>query len=156
MSVDCGFVSEEEQKHMLQLTASTQCDQTWISKTGSIIPLGTIADHIRIDDSKPIYFPGTYDNMNQGGEKWGMVPPYSDQYFFIHMAYNYVKNTGESKILFQEVNGIKLINRLELAYNVPPVQQGGVLVHTSDNFRGVDFGFRDVIYMTGDLYAVSF
>jgi hypothetical protein len=155
MSVNCGLVSKEEQKHMLQLTASAQCDQTWISKAGSIIPLGAIADHIRIDDSKPIYFPGTYDYLNQGGEKWGMVPPYSDQYFFIHMAYHYVKTVSDSQILFQEINGIKLIDRLEMAFEVPPVQQGGVLVYTTENFRGVDFGFRDVIYMTGDLCMPS-
>lgn len=155
MSVDCGFVSKEEQKHMLQLTAATQCDQTWISKAGSIIPLGAVADHIRIDDGKPIYFPGTYDYLNQGGKKWGQVPPYSDQYLFVHMAYYYVKTASDSMILFQEINGTKLIDRLEMAYGVPPVQQGGVIIHTTENFRGVDFGFRDVIYMTGDLCLPS-
>ena len=71
MSLECGFVSGAEQKHMLQLTASTQCDRTWITNSGSIIPAGAIADHIRIDDGKPIYFPGTYNYSNQGGKTWG-------------------------------------------------------------------------------------
>ncbi len=155
MSLGCGFISKEEQKHMLQLTASTQCDQTWISKAGSMIPLGAVADHIRIDDSKPIFFPGTYDYGNQGGEKWGMMPPYSDQYMFIHMVYHYVKIASDSQILLQEINGIKLIDRLEMAFEVPPTRQGGVLVYTTDNFRGVDFGFRDVITITGDLCLPS-
>ena len=31
MSIETGFVSTEEQKQMLLLTAATQCDQTWIS-----------------------------------------------------------------------------------------------------------------------------
>ena len=60
MSLECGFVTKDEQKHMLQLTASTQCDQTWITKAGSMIPMGAVADHIRIDDGKPIFYPGTY------------------------------------------------------------------------------------------------
>ena len=55
MSLESGLVKPQEQKHMLLLTASTQCDQTWITKGGSMIPYGAIADHIRIDDSLPIF-----------------------------------------------------------------------------------------------------
>jgi hypothetical protein len=151
MSLESGFVTEMEQKHMLLLAASKQCDQTWITNSRSMVPVGAVADHIRIDDSNPIYFPGTYNYLNQGGKTWGMFPPYCDQYFFIHMAYFYVKNTSDKNILLKEVNGIKLIDRLEMAFKVPPVQQDGVLVFTADEFRGVDFGFRDVIYITGNL-----
>jgi len=151
MSLESGFVTKEEQKHMLLLTASKQCDQTWITKAGSMVPLGAIADHIRIDDGKPIFFPGTYNYSRQGGKTWGMVPPYGDQYFFIHMAHFYVKTISKSDFLLNEINGIRLIDRLEMAYKVPPTQQGDVLVYTTDNFRGVDFGFRDVINITGNL-----
>lgn len=151
MSVETGFVTKEEQKQLLLLTAITQCDQTWISSAGSMVPAGAIADHIRIDDSKPIFFPGTYDYPGQGGKTWGMVPPYCDQYYFIHMAYYYVTTTSFSQFLLQEINGIKLIDRLEMAYRVPPTRQGGVMIYTTDDFRGIDFGFRDVITITGDL-----
>jgi len=151
MSLECGFITNVEQKHMLELTASKQCDQTWITKTGSMIPLGAIADHIRIDDSKPIFFPGTYNYNTQGGKTWGMFPPYCDQYFFIHMAYYYVKGISSTNFLLDEINGVSLINRLEMAYKVPPTQQDGVLVYTTDEFRGSDSGFRDAIYITGNL-----
>jgi len=151
MSLECGFITKDEQKHMLQLTASRQCDQTWITNTGSMIPLGAIADHIRIDDSKPIFFPGTYDYNSQGGKTFGMVPPYCDQFFFIDMAYYYMKSTSSAKFLLNEINGVRLIDRLEMAYKVPPTRQDGVLVYTTDDFRGVDFGFRDAIYITGEL-----
>jgi len=73
MSLECGFVKVEEQKHMLLLTASTQCDRTWITRTGSLVPSGSIADHIRIDDGLPVYFPGTLNYETQGGKKWGML-----------------------------------------------------------------------------------
>lgn len=61
MSLETGLVSEKEQRHMLLLTASTQCDQSRMTKGGSLIPFGAVADHIRIADGKPIYFPDTYD-----------------------------------------------------------------------------------------------
>ena len=61
MSLESGFISNEEQKHMLLLTASTQCDQPWITEGGSMVPYGAIADHIRIDDGLPVYFPGTLE-----------------------------------------------------------------------------------------------
>ncbi|MEO8765733.1 MAG: hypothetical protein ABI416_15640, partial [Ginsengibacter sp.] len=61
MSLESGFINKKDQKDMLLLTASTQCDQSWITRGGSLVPLGAIADHIRVDNSLPIYFPGTYD-----------------------------------------------------------------------------------------------
>ncbi len=151
MSIETGFVSIEEQKKMLLLTAATQCDQTWISSSGSMIPAGAIADHIRIDDSKPIFFPGTYDYSSQGGKTWGMTPPYCDQYYFIHMAYQYIVGSNSPHFLLKDINGIRLIDRLEMAFRVPPTKLGGVLVNTTDDFRGIDFGFRDVINITGEL-----
>jgi hypothetical protein len=151
MSLECGFITSEEQRHMLHLTAATQCDQTWISRSGAMIPPGAIADHIRIDDGKPVYFPGTYDPVDQGGKNWGMMPPYCDQFYFIHMAFYYVTTTRSVNILFEDINGLQLIDRLEMAYRVPPTRQGGVLVYTTDDFRGVDFGFRDAEQITGDL-----
>jgi len=32
------------------MTASTQCDQSWINQGGSMVPYGAIADHLLIDD----------------------------------------------------------------------------------------------------------
>jgi len=155
MSLNCGFITKDEQRHILQLAAATQCDQTWITKSGSMVPAGAIADHIRIDDSKPIFFPGTYDFINQGSKTWGLFPPYSDQFFFIYMAYHFMKTTSSVKFLLDEINGVRLIDRLEMAYKVPPTMQNGVMVYTTDNFRGVDFGFRDAIYITGNLCLPS-
>lgn len=155
MSLECGFIKEEEQRHMLTLTASTQCDGTWITNTGGLVPAGAIADHIRIDDSRPVYYPGTYDFVQQGEKTWGIVPPYCDNYFFIHMAYYYLKTTSLPGFLLNEINGKRLIDRLESAYQVPPVHQGKDLVYTNDNFRGVDFGFRDAVYITGELCMAS-
>jgi len=155
MSLECGFINNDEQKHMLLLTASTQCDQSWITPAGSMVPYGAIADHIRIDDSMPIYFPGTYSYSDQGNKTFGMFPPYDDQYYFIHMAYNYISATSDYKILQQEINSVTLIDRLKSAYNVPPSRSDNQIVYTTDDYRGVDFGFRDAIVITGDLCFTS-
>ena len=112
MCLETGFITAAEQKHMLLLTASAQCDQAWITKGGSMVPFGSIPDHIRIDNSLPIYFPGTYDYNDQGNKEYGMMPPYCDQFYFIHMAKYYVSSTSDAAILSVEVNGMKLIDRL--------------------------------------------
>lgn len=155
MSIETGYVSEKEQKHMLDLTASTQSDSLIRTKWGTSIPKGSIADHIRIDDGKPIYFPGTYSFENQGEKKWGMQPPFCDQFFFIQMAYLYVKSFSKTSELSKKINGVKLINRLEQAYQMPPSHPQSKLVHVDDSNRGVDFGFRDAIYITGKLCYAS-
>ncbi|WP_040415349.1 hypothetical protein [Cyclobacterium qasimii] len=155
MSLETGLISLEEQKHMLLLTAQTQANQTWITSGGSMIPVGAIADHIRIDDGLPIYFPGTYSFTDQGTEKWGSLPPYGDQFMFVHMAYIYVKANGGMSILSEEINGLNLIERLTLAFHVPPSGLENQLVIASEKFRGVDFGFRDAIEFTGELLYPS-
>lgn len=155
LSLDCGLIPEDKQLHMLTLTAQTQCMQTWITKNGSLIPFGAIADHVRIDDALPIYFPGTYNFEEQGSEIWGKTPPYTDQYCFIHMAYIYVKRSGKKNILNETIDGYKLIDRLEWAFKVPPAHKNNQIVYTTKDFRGVDFGFRDAITILGDLSIVS-
>jgi hypothetical protein len=151
MSLETGLVSNQEQLHMIMLTASTQCDQTWITKGGSLVPYGAIADHIRIDDSKPIYFPGTYSFEGQGTAEWGKLPPYCDQFYFVEMVHYYVKRTKNHKLLLQEVNGIRLIDRLKSAFHVPPSNLENHIVYATESMRGVDFGFRDAQTITGSL-----
>lgn len=150
LSLESGLAPASEQLHMLRLTAATQCDQTWITELGALIPLGAIADHVRIDDGLPIYFPGTYNYEKQGDPRFGRTPPYGDQFFFVHMVWQYVQQTGDESILHEEINGMQLIDRLELAFRVPPAGKDA-LVYTTDDFRGVDFGFRDVETITGYL-----
>ncbi|MDQ6480655.1 hypothetical protein [Dyadobacter sp. LHD-138] len=151
MSLETGLVPRKEQLHMLMLTASTQSDQAWITKGGSLVPYGAIADHVRIDDGKPIYFPGTYSYEGQGTPDWGMLPPYCDQFYFVHMAHYYVKQTGDYKILLKEANGTRLIDRLKTSFHVPPSDVTNHIVKATEAIRGVDFGFRDAQAITGNL-----
>src|SRR3546814_14913683 len=67
------------------------------------------------------------------------------------MAHYYSMEVRNVRFLRESVKGISLINRLELAFRVPAVRNGSPVIHTSEAFRGVDFGFRDDIYITGAL-----
>jgi hypothetical protein len=44
---------------------------------------------------------------------------------------------------------------MEAAFRVPPSREDNHIVYTTDDYRGVDFGFRDVIEITGDLCFTS-
>lgn len=154
MALDCGIIAQKAQQHMLNVTAKTQCTQTWITKNGCLIPFGSVADHVRINDGLPVYFPGTYSYEEQGDGRWGMTPPYTDQFLFIHMAYCYTRMFEMSKVLRKSIGGYELMNRLEWSFNVPPSHKDNQIVYTTSDFRGVDFGFRDAIVIEGDL-AIS-
>ncbi|MBZ4190531.1 hypothetical protein [Niabella beijingensis] len=155
MSLETGFISPEEQRHMLLLTAATQCDQTWITRGGSMVPYGAIADHILANNSTPVYFAGTYDAEAQGTPEFGRFPPYCDQFYFIKMAHYYVSSTGDRSLLSRNINGVALSDRLETAFRIPPAHPGDHIVYSAEHYRAVDFGFRDAIHITGDLLYPS-
>ncbi|MFH0759932.1 MAG: hypothetical protein V2A67_00340 [Bacteroidota bacterium] len=150
MSLESGFISKTEQRDMLIYTAQRQADQSWITANGSLVPVGSIPDHIRINDGLPVFFPGTYDYVQQGGELWKM-PPYDDNYFFIHMAWFYLNESGDFSLLRKDVNGINLIDRLEAAFTTVPGDPDNQMVTIDQSFQTVDFGFRDIISMTGNV-----
>ncbi|MFA5816327.1 MAG: hypothetical protein WC865_11970 [Bacteroidales bacterium] len=150
MSLESGFITSQEQFDILLYTAARQSDSTWTTKTGSLVPRGSIPDHIRINDGLPVYFPGTYDYVNQGNEIWRM-PPFCDQFFFIHMAWFYVHSKNDPAILDQMINNINLFNRLEMAFEAVPAHLDHEMAFINDSLPTCDFGFRDVITMTGEV-----
>ena len=150
MSLETGMIDSAEQRHMLMLTAATQCDEAWITKNGSMVPYGAIADHIRINDGLPVYFPGTLEYADQGNKVFGMLPPLCDQFYFVQMLYIYVELTGNRKMLLAQVNGKRMIDRAETAFGMVPTRENGI-VYTDSSFRAVDFGFRDAVVITGEL-----
>jgi hypothetical protein len=152
MSLESGLIGLDEQKHALLLTAGTQNSRDQFTKKASFIPKGAIADHILLD-GRPVFFPGTYDPMEQGGA-FGYLPPLDDHFFFINMAWHYVSSSNNTDILCEPVQGIKMIDRLEMAYSVPPSDEN-CLVVCGDEDRGVNFGFYDTVVHTGRLLFCS-
>jgi len=140
---------------MLLLTGRHQQDELWQLPSGSIVPPGSIVDHISFSD-KPIFFAGTLEDYEgQGGPRWGRLPCLDDAYFFIHMAAVYVKEAGDIAILKQDVRGKSLMTRLEAAFAMPPSRGDTGLVYADEDTRGVTFGFTDTVTHTGDLLFCS-
>ncbi len=150
LSLECGLITQKEQLDILLYTAARQSDSTWTTKTGSLVPTGSIPDHIRISDGLPVFFPGTYDYVNQGNEIWRM-PPLCDQFFFIHMAWFYIDTHSDRNVLKEVINNTALLTRLEMAFDAVPADETSGLAVISDSLPTCDFGFRDVIGMTGEV-----
>ncbi len=154
MSLECGLIALEELEHALLLTARCQAREDWLTPAGSLVPRGSIADHITFD-AKPIYFPGTYEFEAQG-QPWGYYPSLDDPFYFVEMAWQLAIAGGRTAILREEIDGMELLERLDLAFSVPTViEDGSELVWCDENERGVGFGFTDSIIHTGRLLFCS-
>ncbi len=150
MSLESGLITPKEQLDILLYTAARQSDSTWRTKTGSMVPIGSIPDHIRINDGLPVYFPGTYVYEDQGNEIWRQ-PPFCDEFYFIHMAWYYLKSIDDKGLLIQAVNNISLYKRLAMAFDEVPFKPDHQMAFISDSLPTCDFGFRDVVSMTGEV-----
>ena len=66
--------------------------------SGAWIPPHAIPDHILLD-GRPVFFPGTYSpNDDQGGEPWGITPPFNNHYDVIWLAHMLVNRTGQTAL----------------------------------------------------------
>jgi len=153
MSLESTFITPEELRHALFLTASKQMYKDWETPSGSIVPRGSIPDHITFDNI-PIYFPGTNDYQDQGG-KFGKFPSLDDHFYFIQMAWYLAIRYNKENIIHEVIDGMKLIDRLDLAFSVPPSRDNTKLVWCDESNRGVSFGFVDTVIHTEDLLFCS-
>ncbi|MBT3274263.1 MAG: hypothetical protein HN368_13990 [Spirochaetales bacterium] len=153
MSLECGLVPVDEIEHALRLMARCQAVKEWETESGSLVPRGAVADHITFD-GKPIYFPGTIEYSRQG-QPWGYYPSLDDHFFFIETAFHLAKRCERPEILEDTTTGMRIIDRLELAFSVPIVDEESGLVWCSENERGVSFGFTDIVMHTEKLLFCS-
>lgn len=155
MSVECGIIPAEAQLHALRYTAAHQIDKEVTLPTGSVLPVGSIADHISFG-GVPIFFPGILEDYDkQGGPQWGILPSLDDHFYFVRMAALYLKVAGTAEFLKEDINGKPLIDRLEAAYAMPPNDPETGIVRVEEKNRGVNFGFFDCVTHTGDLLFAS-
>ena len=153
MSLECGLVSPAEMEHALRLTASRQQSSDWHTPSGSRVPRGAIADHITFD-GKPIFFPGSMDYDKQG-QPWGYYPSLDDHFFFVDIAWQLISQGNRLDILDAVIEGMSLLDRLDLAFAVPSVDADTQLVCCDEEKRGVSFGFTDIVVHTGYLLFCS-
>ena len=156
MAYSSGLVSREEGLAHLRLIASLQnCHGQQSLASGAIIPPFAIPDHINLDGTA-VFYPGTYSSgPDQGGEPWGICPPLNNYFDFIWLAYMLWKDTGNAGLFQEKIDGLTLLERMQHAYDVPPVDENTGIVCTTAERRAVGFIFCDQTYMTGQLLMAT-
>ena len=156
MAVDSGFISASELRNHLLLICRAQNGPTELQLANGLhVPPWTIPDHINYD-GRASFFPGSYGSgHDQGTGACGRVPPIDDHYEFAHIAYAYWQATRDSSLFSQEVNGLTVFARLELAFSCPTVDPATGLAQTTEADRAVGFGFCDAVTHTGKLLTAS-
>ncbi|MBN1246956.1 MAG: hypothetical protein JXC32_04820 [Anaerolineae bacterium] len=154
MSLESGLVTPDEAVHALLLTARLQAPEDRRLRSGSFVPRGSIADHITFG-GKPIFYPGTLDDVDGQGQPFGYYPSLDDHFYFAEMAWHAIVVCGREDLLYAEVDGTSLLERLALAFSVPKVDPASQLVVCDEDDRGVSFGFTDSVIHTGKLLFCS-
>ncbi|MFA6959449.1 MAG: hypothetical protein WC205_01705 [Opitutaceae bacterium] len=156
LTLETGFVTPTEMHdHLVLIAAAQNGPEERRLRSGAIIPAFAIPDHVLFNGS-PVYFPGTYDTGDeQGGARWGIVPPTCNHYDFILIAHHLWRATGATEFLRMSVGGLTIIERLKNAFQVPQVDSETSLIFTDHDRRAVGFIFCDSIYMTGHLLFAS-
>ena len=149
MALDSGYITLDEAAQHLALIR--KCQQSgWRQrklKSGGIIPSYAIPDHINFDGAA-VFFPGTYSaGDDQGGEPFGVLPPFDDQYEYIHIAHHLAIHGRHKDIDYKS---------LRRAFDAVEVNAAtGGMVHTTAEKRAVGFGFCDTVFLTGSLLFPS-
>lgn len=113
------------------------------------VPPFAVADHINYN-GRPVFFPGTYsDGDDQGQGAFGFYPPLDDNYWFILMAAQYVRQTGDRAVLRRDYAGMALGERLTRAWEGYCIDPKTGLCTGDDRRYVVDWGFCDSIHKSG-------
>ena len=157
MMAQSGLVSNSDLKRYVEVVAS--CGQngenTVFLKNELVIPPFAVADHINYD-GKAVFFPGTYSaNDDQGDGSYGFFPPFCDNFYFIIMVCQYIKQSKDHQILQKEYGGLTLLTRIEKAFACYNIDDSTVLCISDAKKHTVDWGFVDSVKKSGKLLMAS-
>lgn len=157
MMAESGLLPNEVFKKYIEIfaTHAQNGGDTRFLENGLTVPPFAIADHINYD-GKPVFFPGTYSSgENQGDGSYGFFPPFCDNYYFIIMVWEYVKQSEDFKILNKEYNGISLLQRLKYAFLGYNIDSASELCVSEKTKFTIDWGFVDTVKKSGKLLMAS-
>lgn len=156
MAADSGLIYDDELLYHLKLASKCQTGPAdRLLKHGLRMPAWSIPDHINYDRT-PVFYPGTYSaGDDQGNGAFGQLPPIDDHFEFVHMAYALFTSSKSAAFLSEEVEDIKIIDRLCYAFDSPLCDPATQLSETSEQERAVGFGFCDAEVHTGKLLFAS-
>jgi glycogen debranching enzyme len=154
---ESGLVANEDLKRYVEIFATCgQNGEKMIKlKNGLCIPPFAVADHINYDGGA-VYYPGTCSSGDdQGTGRLGFFPPFCDNFHFVLLVHQYVKQTGDTPILNKIYNGIPLMKRLEKAFECYNIDSETGLCVSELEKHTVDWGFVDTIKKSGKLLFSS-
>ncbi|MGZ4974899.1 MAG: hypothetical protein ACXWDN_19240, partial [Limisphaerales bacterium] len=156
MALGSGFISAEDMRNHLRLLCRVQNGATDKKLAHRLhVPPSSIPDHVNYD-GRPVWFPGTMNSGDdQGNGMCGRIPPLDDNFEFIHIAFVLWQTTHDSKFLSESINGLPVFERLKNAFDSVKQDSATGLVETSEDDRGVGFGFCDAEAHTGKLLFAS-
>ena len=157
MMAESGLLPDGDLRRSLEIIAL--CGQNGAEerhlKHGLRVPPFAVADHINYD-GRPVFFPGTYESgEDQGGGKYGYLPPFCDNYFFVLLAAQYIRQSGDLAILGREYGGMTLTERLCRAADGYGIDEESDLCVSDAEAYTVDWGFVDTVKKTGKLLMAS-
>ena len=157
LMAESGLVPSQFLKKYIEIFAT--CGQNGSSTiyldNGLEVPPYAMTDHVNYD-GKPVFFPGTYKSgQNQGVGDYGFYPPFCDNFYYITMVCNYIKQSGNKDILNKVCNGITIEKGLELAFNCYNIDKESQLCVSDALKPTVDWGFHDAVRKTGKLLMSS-
>ena len=159
MALGADFVSADDVRDWIKLTAATISNKNWQIRPGVLVPAYSVPDHINFD-GKPTFFPGNYEEGDkQGGGDLGTVPLLDDAFFFLFTVNEYASMTKSAELFKSPVTtptGPMILSDLCLkVFDAIPVNPATGISMTGDvhqpNAWGKDFGFCDTIQKSGRL-----
>ncbi|MBQ7719889.1 MAG: hypothetical protein IJT56_04820 [Clostridia bacterium] len=157
MMTESGLIPDDTLKEYLLIFAShgQNGGDGRELKNGLYVPPYALCDHLNYDGGA-VFYPGTYSSGDdQGDGRCGFLPPLGDNYYFILMARQYIRQSGDRGILYLPASGMPLITRLEKAFGGYCVDPKTGLCVTDMERRAVDWGFCDTMIKTGYLLMPS-
>ena len=157
MMIESGLVSVELVEKYIEIFATygQNGENTIELENGLSVPPFAVCDHVNYN-GKPVYFPGTYkDGSWQGEGRYGYLPPFCDNYYFILLVKFYLDMGGKTKILEKDFNGYTLATRIEKALSSYGIDKETELCMSDEEKYTVDWGFVDSVKKTGKLLFAS-
>lgn len=156
MMAESGLVPNDLLKLYIEIIVGNgqNSEQTQYLENGLCVPPYAVADHINYN-GKPVFFPGTYnDGYNQGDGTFGYYPPFCDNYYFIMLVDQYIRQSKDESILSLQYNDKTLLNLMELSFKGYNVDAKTELCQSDEYMYTVDWGFADTVKKSG-LLAMS-
>ena len=155
MATGADFVSADDVRDWIKLTAATIGQKDWHVRDGVDVPAFWVPDHINFD-GRPTYYAGNYEEGDQqGGGNNGALPPMDDNFYFLFDVAEYQRLSGKTDhlnwiVTTKDGGSMKLGDLCRKVFDAIPVGSDGIPdAGTGPQVNVRDFGFCDTIWKTG-------